>query len=117
MKRQLLTLTLSILAANAFALPAAEQHLTAESRSSAVEIAQPLKTVAEGGSDRLIEQSGRVAEGGSDRLIEQSGRVQGGSDRLIEQSGRVAKVVRIASSNSPAAWPKVVRIAWLQSAT
>ena len=92
MKRQLLTLTLSILAANAFALPAAEQHLTAESRSSAVEIAQPLKTVAEGGSDRLIEQSGRVAEGGSDRLIEQSGRVaEGGSDRLIEQSGRVAE--------------------------
>ncbi|MGE8466110.1 MAG: phage infection protein, partial [Pseudomonas putida] len=27
---------------------------------------------AEGGSDRLIEQSGRVAEGGSDRLVELS---------------------------------------------
>ncbi|HEN8802000.1 TPA: phage infection protein, partial [Pseudomonas putida] len=54
MKRHLLSLTLSLLAANAFALPASEQHLTAESHSSAVEIAQPLKTVAEGGSDRLI---------------------------------------------------------------
>ncbi|KHL71613.1 phage infection protein, partial [Pseudomonas putida] len=74
MKRQLLTLTLSILAANAFAVPAADQHLTAESRSSAVEIAQPLKTVAEGGAERLIERSGRVAEGGADRLIERTGR-------------------------------------------
>ncbi len=92
MKRHLLTLTLSLLAANAFALPASEQHLTAESRSSAAEIAQPLKTVAEGGSDRLIERSGRVAEGGSDRLIERNGRVaEGGSDRLIERNGRVAE--------------------------
>ncbi|HAB01415.1 MAG TPA: phage infection protein, partial [Pseudomonas sp.] len=84
MKRHLLSLTLSLLAANAFALPAAEQHLSAESRSSSVEVAQPLKTVAEGGADRLIERSGRVAEGGSDRLIERTGRVaEGGSDRLI----------------------------------
>ena len=30
MKRHLLTLALSVLAANAFALPATEQHLTAE---------------------------------------------------------------------------------------
>ncbi len=88
MKRQLLlSLSLSILAANAFALPAADQHLTAEARSSAAEIAQPLKTLAEGGSDRLIERSARVAEGGSDRLIEHSRRVaEGGSDRLIENS-------------------------------
>ena len=85
MKRHLLTLALSLLAANAFALPATEQHLTAESRASTVEHVQALKTVAEGGSDRLIEQQGRVAEGGSDRLIEQQGRVaEGGSDRLIE---------------------------------
>ena len=72
MKRHLLTLTLSILAANAFAVPAADQHLTAESRSSAAEVAQPLKTVAEGGSDRLNERNNRVAEGGSDRLVELS---------------------------------------------
>lgn len=88
MKRQLLlSLTLSILAANAFALPAADLHLTAESRSSSAEIAQPLKTVAEGGSDRLIERNDRVAEGGSDRLIERNERIaEGGSDRLIENS-------------------------------
>lgn len=92
MKRHLLTLTLSLLAANAFALPGAEQHLTAESRSSAVQNIQPLETLAEGGSDRLIERSARVAEGGSDRLIERSARVaEGGSDRLIERSSHVAE--------------------------
>ena len=49
MKRQiLLSLAFSVLAANAFAHP----------------------VVAEGGSDRLIERTGRVAEGGSDRLVE-----------------------------------------------
>ncbi|AFO50941.1 hypothetical protein T1E_5117 [Pseudomonas putida DOT-T1E] len=53
MKRHLLTLTLSLLAANAFALPASEQHLTSEARSSAAEIAQPLKTVAEGSYSRV----------------------------------------------------------------
>ena len=72
MKRQLLTLTLSILAANAFAMPADDQALTSEARSPSASVAQPLKTVAEGGSDRLIERSSRVAEGGSDRLVELS---------------------------------------------
>ena len=93
MKRHLLlSLTLTALAANAFALPAAEQHLTAESRSSAATVAQPLNTLAEGGSDRLIERNNRVAEGGSDRLIERNNRVaEGGSDRLIERSNRVAE--------------------------
>ena len=88
MKRHLLlSLTLSALAINAFALPAEEQHLSAESRSSAVTLSQPLNTLAEGGSDRLIERNNRVAEGGSDRLIERNNRVaEGGSDRLVELS-------------------------------
>ena len=47
---------------------------------------QAAHQLAEGGSDRLIQN--RVAEGGSDRLIEN--RVaEGGSDRLIEN--RVAE--------------------------
>ena len=76
MKRQLLlSLSLSILAANAFAIPASEQSLTAESRSSSTVISQPLNTLAEGGSDRLLERNIRVAEGGSDRLIEKNQRV------------------------------------------
>ena len=82
MKRQLLlSLSLSILAANAFAIPASEQSLTAESRSSSTVISQPLNTLAEGGSDRLQERN-RVAEGGSDRLLERNRVAEGGSDRL-----------------------------------
>ena len=77
MKRQLLlSLSLSILAANAFALPAADQHLSAEARSGSAPISQSPNTLAEGGSDRLIEQrTNRVAEGGSDRLIERNQRM------------------------------------------
>ena len=65
MKRQIiLSIAFSVFALNAFAAT------------------HPSTTVAEGGSDRLIES--RVAEGGSDRLIER--RVaEGGSDRLIER--------------------------------
>ena len=71
MKRTfLLSLVLSALAANAYAIPAPEQNLTAESHASEAAQVQPLKTLAEGGSDRLIERSNRVAEGGSDRLAE-----------------------------------------------
>ncbi len=85
MKRQLLlSLSLSILAANAFAIPASEQSLTAESRSSSTVISQPLNTLAEGGSDRLLERN-RVAEGGSDRLLERNRIAEGGADRLKER--------------------------------
>ena len=96
MKRQLLlSLSLSILAANAYAIPAADQHLSAEARSSSAPLSQPLQPLAEGGSDRLIERrENRVAEGGSDRLIERrENRVaEGGSDRLIERrENRVAE--------------------------
>jgi hypothetical protein len=68
MKRQIiLSFAFSVLAANVFAASA-----------------QPV--IAEGGSDRLIEN--RVAEGGADRLLER--RVaEGGSDRLLER--RVAE--------------------------
>ncbi|PMZ89422.1 hypothetical protein C1X61_11380 [Pseudomonas sp. FW215-T2] len=64
MKRQtLLSIAFSVFAVNAFAANSA----------------QPV--VAEGGSDRLIEN--RVAEGGSDKLL-QNRVAEGGSDRLIE---------------------------------
>ncbi|MCI0998048.1 phage infection protein, partial [Pseudomonas corrugata] len=76
MKRQIiLSLAFSVLAANAFA--ASSHPVVAEGGSDRL----IENRVAEGGSDRLIEN--RVAEGGSDRLIEY--RVaEGGSDRLIE---------------------------------
>lgn len=75
MKRQLLlSLSLTLLAANAFAVPATEQNLSAEARDSATVISQPLNTLAEGGSERVLDRSNRVAEGGSDRLIERNSR-------------------------------------------
>lgn len=71
MKRTLLlSLALTALTANAYALPAPEQRLSAESHASQATQIQPLKALAEGGSDRLIERNNRVAEGGSDRLAE-----------------------------------------------
>ncbi|QHD00513.1 hypothetical protein PspS04_09040 [Pseudomonas sp. S04] len=77
MKRHLiLSLALSVLAANAFAADLA-QPVTA--------MQQPA-VIAEGGSDRL--QQNRVAEGGSDRL-QQNRVAEGGSDRL--QQNRVAE--------------------------
>ncbi|HCN44856.1 MAG TPA: hypothetical protein DIT18_03690, partial [Pseudomonas sp.] len=71
MKRQLLlSLALSVVATSAFAVPAADQHLSAEARSSSATVSQPLNTLAEGGSDRVIERANRVAEGGGDRVID-----------------------------------------------
>ncbi|MBC2688334.1 MULTISPECIES: hypothetical protein [Pseudomonas] len=113
MKRQLLlSLTLSLLAANAFALPAAEQA-TPQSKAEHSVFSQ---TVAEGGSDRLLErnkvaadgydrtpQGQTVAEGGRDRLEEKGlvedgydrtpqGQVvaEGGGDRVIERNSAVS---------------------------
>jgi hypothetical protein len=89
MKRQLLlSLTLSLLAANTFAMPASEQAISAEAKPAPTVIHH---TVAEGGPDRLIEQPSRVADSGSARLIQQYQRVaESGSDRLIEQHQRVS---------------------------
>ena len=77
MKRQLLlSIAFSVFAVNAFAASSAHPVVAEGGSDRLIE-----NRVAEGGSDRLIEN--RVAEGGSDRLIEN--RVaEGGSDRLIE---------------------------------
>ncbi len=85
----LLSLSLSLLAANAFALPAVEQDPSAEARSSSAVISQPLNTLAEGGADRLLERN-RVAEGGADRLLERNRVAEGGADRLLQRE-RVAE--------------------------
>jgi hypothetical protein len=104
MKRQLLlSLTLSMLASTAFALPAADQA-TPQVKTNHSVFSQTLaadgsdrtpqgQTLAEGGNDRLKEkglitqdgydktpQGQFVAEGGRDRL-EEKGLVQDGSDR------------------------------------
>jgi len=82
----LLSLSLSLLASTAFAMPANEQAVSAQAKPAS---ATAFHTIAEGGSDRAIKRSGRVAESGSGRLIQQYQRVaEGGSDRLIEQHRR-----------------------------
>ena len=81
MKRQLLlSLTLSMLASTAFALPAADQA-TPQVKSSHSVFSQ---TVAADGSDRTP-QGQTLAEGGRDRL-EQKGLVEGGSDNANERA-------------------------------
>lgn len=71
MKRQLLlSLTLSLLATSAFAMPANEQPLLGEMKASQ---RAELPTLAEDG--KLIQQYQRVADNGPDRVIQQYQRV------------------------------------------
>ncbi|WP_065833853.1 hypothetical protein [Pseudomonas syringae] len=72
MKRPLLlTLTFSLLAANAFAMPAAEQPASGEAKMESQAV---YKTVAQD-TPRLIQQYQRVAEHGPERLVQQYQRV------------------------------------------
>jgi len=76
MKRQLLmSLSLSLLASTAFALPASEQA-TPQAKDSHSAYSQ---TVAEGGRDRLEEKG--LVEGGSDRTPQGQTLAADGSDR------------------------------------
>ncbi|MBD8600367.1 MULTISPECIES: hypothetical protein [unclassified Pseudomonas] len=72
MKRQLIALTLSLLASSAFAMPASEQAILGEAKATQH---SGLPTLAQDGPDRLINQYQRVAENGPDRLIQQYQRV------------------------------------------
>ena len=77
MKRQLLlSLTLSMLASTAFALPAADQATPQVKQDHSVFS----QTVAADGSDRTP-QGQTLAEGGNDRLKEKGLITQDGSDR------------------------------------
>ncbi|WP_137887039.1 hypothetical protein [Pseudomonas sp. 2FE] len=98
----LLSLTLSILAANAFALPRDAQPTFEEVKDSQQEARSLDRNLAEGGADRLLERV-RVAADGADRTPgqrrlrvaadgadrtpgQQHLRVaEGGSERVLEQ--------------------------------
>ncbi|MFK3972336.1 hypothetical protein ACI2KS_16590 [Pseudomonas sp. NPDC087358] len=89
MKRQLIALTLSLLASSAFAMPASEQPVLGE-----VKAAQHvgLPTLAQDGPDRLINQYQRVAaEENCNNLARRYQRVaDNGPDRLVQQYQRVS---------------------------
>jgi hypothetical protein len=88
MKRQLLlSLTLSLLATSAFALPASEQPILGQMKAVQQAV---LPTLAQDG--KLIQQYQRVAaEGTSNNLARQYQRVaDNGPDRLIGQYQRVS---------------------------
>lgn len=71
MKRQiLLSLTLSLLATSAFALPASEQPVLGEMKGSHQ---TELPTLVQDG--KLVQQYQRVADNGPDRLVQQYQRV------------------------------------------
>ncbi|WP_397450149.1 hypothetical protein [Pseudomonas sp. NA-150] len=86
MKRQLLlSLTLSLLASTAFAMPASEQAVSAEAKTSAA----LHDTLAEGGSDRANAQHQRVADSGASHLVQQYQRVaQDGAEYVNAQHAR-----------------------------
>lgn len=86
MKRQLLlSLTLSMLASTAFALPAAEQA-TPQVKASQSAFGQ---TVAADGSDRTP-QGQTLAADGSDRTPQGQILAEGGGDRVIERNSRLS---------------------------
>ena len=89
MKRHLLTLTLSILAANAFALPADDEPTPMVQPASST-LSQPLNPVAEDGAQRTLDQQNRVAEDGYDRTPSNQFVAEGGADRLAERNQRAS---------------------------
>jgi len=72
MKRQLIALTLSLLASSAFAMPASEQPVLGEVKA-AQQVGLP--TLAQDNATRVINQYQRVADNGPDRLVQQYQRV------------------------------------------
>lgn len=105
MKRPvLLGLTLSLLAINAFALPADDQPTPMVQPASSA-LSQPLDPVAEDGAQRTLDQQNRVAEDGAQRTLNQQNPVaeegysrtrsshfiaEGGAERLAERNQRAS---------------------------
>lgn len=89
MKRQLIALTLSLLASSAFALPASKQPVLGEVKASQ-QHGPP--TLAQDGPDRLINQYQRVAaEEKCNKLAHRYQRVaDNGPDRLVQQYQRAS---------------------------
>ena len=86
MKRPVLFgLSLSLMAFNAFAMPADEEP-TPMVQPASSNLSQPLNPVAEDGAQRTLDQQNRVAEDGFDRTPSSQFVAEGGADRLAERN-------------------------------
>ena len=85
MKRPVLFgLSLSLMAFNAFAMPADEEPTPMVQPASST-LSQPLDPVAEDGAQRTLDQQNRYAEDGCDRTTSSQFVAEGGADRLAER--------------------------------
>ena len=90
MKRPVLFgLSLSLMAFNAFAMPADEEPTPMVQPASST-LSQPLDPVAEDGAQRTLDQHKRVAEDGYDRTKGSTFVAEGGADRLAERNQRAS---------------------------
>ncbi|MFP3515997.1 hypothetical protein SB766_07340 [Pseudomonas sp. SIMBA_077] len=90
MKRPaLFSLSLSLLAFNAFAMPAAEEPAPMLQPATST-LSQPLEPVAEDGAQRTLDQQNRVAEDGYERTKSSTFVAEGGADRLAERNQRAS---------------------------
>ncbi|MFJ7882273.1 hypothetical protein ACIQYF_02020 [Pseudomonas sp. NPDC096917] len=91
MKRPVLFgLSLSLIAFNAFAMPADDEPTPMVQPASST-LSQPLDSVAEDGAQRTLDQQNRVAEDGYDRTQRNAKVVaEGGADRLAERNQRAS---------------------------
>ena len=86
MKRPVLFgLSLSLMAFNAFAMPADEEPTPMVQPASST-LSQPLDPVAEDGAQRTLDQQNRYAEDGYDRTPGSQFVAEGGADRLAERN-------------------------------
>ena len=86
MKRPVLFgLSLSLMAFNAFAMPADEEP-TPMAQPASSSLSQPLNPVAEDGAQRTLDQQNSYAEDGYDRTQGSQFVAEGGADRLAERN-------------------------------
>ena len=86
MKRPVLFgLSLSLMAFNAFAMPADEEP-TPMAQPASSSLSQLLNPVAEDGAQRTLDQQNRYAEDGYDRTPSSQFVAEGGADRLAERN-------------------------------
>ena len=90
MKRPVLFgLSLSLMAFNAFAVPAADEP-TPMVQPTTSTLSQPLDPVAEDGAQRTLDQQNRGAEDGDDSTRSSTVVAEGGADGLAERNQRAS---------------------------